>query len=395
MTSYLDLIRDGAAREPWGSALRRLTHPQMNELSSYLEAELGTRVDKTSPTFSRKCDALMLAKVRELEEDQRSSFGTTVQLVSSEFLRRIRSAIVPPPTTASNIETCLMSRAYVLGAFDGIASDLASAATQNLSPLDRISSDKLGHATDFLSEDRLPGLLAWGRKWLDSSFARLEVGHKLAASLALTDVPGDMDIFAPWETWSLVLPDGMFGVQRIWLNGTVPWVAVVSGATSKTPYHSIGYIGECTFRDGGWGIYGKPSCEQQDLWYNERSRPAIYNLIRGACLALSNPEKFRKERRSNSRLKTTDGRLGPPDLQQARFLLSAPVRVDLRSHLRDVLSGKSGASPTVQFLVRGHWRNQPHGPRGSLRRQRWIEPFWKGPEDSRVLLRQHQIVEPQ
>lgn len=48
-------------------------------------------------------------------------------------------------------------------------------------------------------------------------------------------------------------------------------------------------------------------------------------------------------------------------------------------------------SPTVQFLVRGHWRQQAHGPGHSLRKPIWIEPFWKGPEEARVLLRQHRV----
>jgi hypothetical protein len=34
----------------------------------------------------------------------------------------------------------------------------------------------------------------------------------------------------------------------------------------------------------------------------------------------------------------------------------------------------------VQYLVRGHWRNQAHGPGRSERRRQWINPFWKGPE---------------
>lgn len=38
----------------------------------------------------------------------------------------------------------------------------------------------------------------------------------------------------------------------------------------------------------------------------------------------------------------------------------------------------TGASPQVRFSVRGHWRQQPHGPQNSLRKLLWIQPFWKG-----------------
>lgn len=34
----------------------------------------------------------------------------------------------------------------------------------------------------------------------------------------------------------------------------------------------------------------------------------------------------------------------------------------------------------VRFMVRGHWRNQSHGPDGGLRRLTWIMPYFKGPD---------------
>ena len=34
-----------------------------------------------------------------------------------------------------------------------------------------------------------------------------------------------------------------------------------------------------------------------------------------------------------------------------------------------------------RWLVRGHWRLQPHGPKRSLRKVIWIDPFIKGPQD--------------
>lgn len=37
---------------------------------------------------------------------------------------------------------------------------------------------------------------------------------------------------------------------------------------------------------------------------------------------------------------------------------------------------------TKRFIVRGHWRNQTYGPRGSLRRPTWISPHIKGPDDA-------------
>lgn len=46
-------------------------------------------------------------------------------------------------------------------------------------------------------------------EWMRSNFTRLSIGHKLAAALALTDVP-DVPLHSPWHAWSLAIPDGFF-----------------------------------------------------------------------------------------------------------------------------------------------------------------------------------------
>lgn len=39
-----------------------------------------------------------------------------------------------------------------------------------------------------------------------------------------------------------------------------------------------------------------------------------------------------------------------------------------------------------RFIVRGHYRNQAHGPERSLRTSKWIMPFWKGPAEGARLV---------
>jgi hypothetical protein len=120
----------------------------------------------------------------------------------------------------------------------------------------------------------------------------------------------------------------------------------------------------------------------------------LKNLVHGAFLALANPEEFKKKTTSAAS-SSKKNRHGPPDLSQARYMLSAPISIDFRDMLHEHLTGKhkGGGAPKVQFLVRGHWRQQAHGPGRSLRTPKWIKPFWKGPEEARVLLRAHKIKE--
>lgn len=66
----------------------------------------------------------------------------------------------------------------------------------------------------------------------------------------------------------------------------------------------------------------------------------------------------------------------------ARYRLQAHVHVlapDRPQDLAETETG-TGAPLAVRSLVRGHWRRQAHGPGRSLRRVRWIRPFWRGPD---------------
>jgi hypothetical protein len=197
--------------------------------------------------------------------------------------------------------------------------------------------------------------------WIKDCFARLEIGHRRAAALCLTDVPYDLELHAPWATWSLVVPDGLLGdVARLWCFDEHPQFVVM--------------------RDGS-----------VHSGLDDPLLTMVRNLARGAVLAMEAAQA--KTETSARPCPSVRRRVkGAPDFTQVRFKMSAPVNVDLREHVRTALAPNTqeGAKLKVQFLVRGHWRNQVHGPGNSLRKLTWIQPFWKGPEESRVLLRAHQ-----
>lgn len=297
------------------------------------------------------------------------------------LVKRAKDIVQPPATSAGNVEVLAMSWAYWLAGFRVVDNETPewTRFREVVREVARVKNEhrvlavaeKFGGLFNGQSEGKLH---AFCEAWMRASYARLEVGHRLAASLCLTDVPDDVSVKAPWPAWSLVVPDGLLGdFARIWCLETEPaYLVGRSGAVVSMA------------KQAEHGLDSGPVFDM------------VRALIRGACLALSNPEDFRKEKQHapTARSKGKSTRSGPPDLQQARFMLSAPVKVDLREHVRAALSDQAHASPTVQFLVRGHWRNQSYGPKHSLRRVQWIEPFWKGPEESRILLRQHSVEEP-
>lgn len=64
---------------------------------------------------------------------------------------------------------------------------------------------------------------------------------------------------------------------------------------------------------------------------------------------------------------------------EPRFRVGRTVKLapQIRALLKEGRQGKSWKLGH-RFIVRGHWRNQAHGPQRSLRMRKWIEPFWKG-----------------
>jgi hypothetical protein len=94
---------------------------------------------------------------------------------------------------------------------------------------------------------------------------------------------------------------------------------------------------------------------------------------------------------SSDRGKVRRSRIGkiPSDLE---FVVGSPVHVRTVDFVRDYIRlgpRKMRGRQTVQTLVRGYWKNQPCGPRGTERKFIHIEPYWRGPEDAPIAVRPH------
>jgi len=319
--------------------------------------------------------------------------------------RRSLKVPLPPSTnTAVNVEALLMAAAYVFEPlnefqqFAGVGDK--QRLSQHVADLVGVFSYKNPAVKKLLEKTAgcLKGmpysshLQDFGVMWMHAGFPKLEVGHKLAASLAMTDVPDDIEVMSPWKAWSLIVPPGLFGEKpgeetyaRIWCINADPAFFIMSTGDILGPFDRKTFLQMFEGADKEVTAIGK----------------ALDSLIRGACLALANPNEYKrqslKEKAAGGAKKAQ--RDGDPDFTVSRFMLSAPVMVDARPHLLDYIAGKKrktgggGGTPTVQFFVRGHWRNQAYGPRMTLRKQMRIEGYWKGPEHGNVLLRNYKVKE--
>jgi hypothetical protein len=209
----------------------------------------------------------------------------------------------------------------------------------------------------------------WSIRWREAGYARVDVSHKLAAALMLTDVGDEIELRAPWRAFSVHVPPGITRVSRI-------CVAVPSDQSIE-PLFVI-------FEDGSLGEFNENHLELAEL-------DLLRNFVRGVCLAVEQGHA-KREGNHGTQGAGKQKRFAKAPPAGERYQLAAPVKIDLREVVREHLGGKhKGGSPKVQFVVRGHWRDQTHGPQRSLRKRIWIEPFWKGPEEARVLLRAHHV----
>ena len=329
--------------------------------------------------------ALVVAKVRLLHAQRNSDkaedrYAEIAGLRHADFVERCltlsKDLPLPDPVTANNLEVGAMSTAHFmvrLGLKMNSEGDAAFDFLSCYNEYDRLKKvvsrilmvvDRLGWRSGLsIREGADIGLMDFLQKWHLSSYARLEIGHKIAASFCLTDVP-DGVVESPWQAWSLVVPDGLLGphVARVWVVGIDP-----------------------RFIIGRDGRRYRPTRVEGEM---------IESLVRSSAMALSEPDDFKKDKKHSPTAKSKK-RHGDPDLSQATFLLSAPIEVDLRENvaaaLEDERLGRKHASPKVQFLVRGHPRQQAHGAGRALRKLIWVKPFWKGPEGGKVLLRKYRV----
>jgi hypothetical protein len=227
--------------------------------------------------------------------------------------------------------------------------------------------------------------------WAESGFPSVRLGHQLAAALACTS-SGSIDVRPPWTGFHVALPSGMFAVDHpvkkvdgdlldlfvVHRRGLWRWMASspLGCELNRTNITDLG---------GDEGLGDDPEAVGFGIDFDnrdERTTSAIGRLLAGICLSMAEGGGG-----TIRAIGKGHGRRGP---RMRVHLLSRPVSVDCREPLAAYLSG-GGSSPTVRWMVRGHWRNQACGYQLQERRSTWIEPHWKGPDNGPLSIRPHDL----
>ncbi len=243
--------------------------------------------------------------------------------------------------------------------------------------------------------------------WAACGFPTVRIGHGAACGLMATN--GNSEdlsemVRAPWPAFAVRLPekliwfpDGVGGSQpastlfvcefvfqseRLWVynvgdeNDSIIWSSPTL-AKSMWEYNA-----------DDWLYSKSKSGTEAEAEGTLRSSTLVRRLIAGICLQLSSPEDKEGARigkpasvRNRNRM---PGELPATDNYEVRLSVKIDERVvaATREYARH-----GGRSPTVQSLVRGHWKKQAHGPERSLRKMIYVAPFWRGPIDAPISMR--------
>lgn len=236
-----------------------------------------------------------------------------------------------------------------------------------------------------------------GARWFGEGLPVYRLGHKQAASLMASSVSEDMaeHVRPPSRAFYIELPDQL--IQISGLNGELyPATGVLVHVTTVT---EDGDAEPGRLPSGEYWRWMCISRSELMLWemnrrveeliagttipedtyygigyelddHDQRVRRLITRLIVSMCLDLASGKQLKRKAEPWSR----NGKKAKKGPSFSVFIDPSEVDFDARPYIRAFLSGDR-KSPDYQHIVEGHWKNQPYGPRSSLRKPIRILPY--------------------
>jgi hypothetical protein len=235
-------------------------------------------------------------------------------------------------------------------------------------------------------------------RWFGEGLPCFRLGHKQAAALMSTTVSADMaeHIKPPFRAFYIELPNGLLELTgtdgEIYPAVGVLVQVIVTDQEHETIHGTKLPAGSywrwlCTTRsptllwemnrrldeliagtvlpdDDYYGI----GVELDD--HDHRVRRLVKRLITSLCLELTSGKELKRKVEPWAR----EGKKAKGGPSFNVFIDPTELEVDLRPYIKAFLSGER-KSPDYQHWVEGHWKNQPYGPRLSLRKPIHILPY--------------------
>jgi hypothetical protein len=232
-------------------------------------------------------------------------------------------------------------------------------------------------------------------RWVADGLQRVRMSHKYAAALLATSIPDEVCdcIIAPWNTFVIEIPDKLlFATDKDGRIGEMLHVCVLrtdelisylcpttTGALLNGTAPDFRSLANTDTDDLHVSDFGQDALDGA-----ARTAVLIGRLVSNVCLAMSNPANltFKGAHRigGNKNRRTR----GLPLVHD--YVVGQPISLDCRAAVAAYSRGER-PPPSVQVLVRGHWKRQPCGPGRANRKVIHIEPYWRGPDDAPIKVR--------
>jgi len=259
-------------------------------------------------------------------------------------------------------------------------------------------------------------LAVWLARWAQDGMPTLRLNENQASSFALSDLSDDQlnRWKPPWRSFMISIPQIIpntfirrIGVQKIDVKpvGLEEHDRIhdsIFVRVEKTNPKELIFNAEGSAKDLHDVV--KSNLVSPDAYGNTLKNKKIIELCTritlNAVVAMSCKDQLRrintgivKKNAGRKRSKKTKKYRKIKKYGLTEFILGTPVVVNHTRYIQEYCNSKTARFHKARWLVRGHWRNQAYGPGRSLRKEIFIEPFWKGDERSSVILREHQIKE--
>lgn len=241
-------------------------------------------------------------------------------------------------------------------------------------------------------------VMMWAGRWAEQGFPRILIEPKFAALLMATDITEEaMELIQPpWKAFLIEIPEPILQVYCGKSKQDVPIVRILAQHMERASGEKVwNFVAQGSSGVQIWrhGISTEQMIHVErkylDTWEkemegyyipvdkkDERVMGLIGKLILSTCLSMSDPLNFHEQKKSKGRGEKVKEKYSS---EIKTYVMGRPIKIDCRETIKNWISGKKkGASPRVQFLVRGHWKRVAYGPEGSLRKISHIEPYWKG-----------------
>lgn len=213
-----------------------------------------------------------------------------------------------------------------------------------------------------------------------------------------TSVSSDIEIRPPWKSFYIELPVGL-----LWIRNDAQERRDIVGVLASISDDGNTWYWEALIQEGDTTLFGHARLFENakesegefassafDIGiglHEERVCMLIQRTIANVCLAVTDPSNVSP---GNKVARTGSSRGARFPLYRI-YRLGRRVDIDCRAALASYLTGERRDPLAVQFLVRGHWRNQACGPALTERKTIWIEPYWKGSEGAPINMRPHML----